>query len=233
MADEVFSFRWGIPILDGGSTHLPNFILDNYTAAGVTRSEFLAIVHLARYQYEKAGSECRPSLGTVAEKMGYTRRALRKVLAGLEERDLLRRHYRKGDTTVYDFSGFSRAVMGVWLSTGEEPQDLPKKLREERQDLGGEELGDLGGRNPRTHKEEHEEEQQEEEREAAGPDDVVMCSIHDAPMQRREKDGASWHSHRLPDGTWCRGAPGDVRPVSWRDDPDERRRRYGVEGVLS
>lgn len=225
MADEGFSFRWGIPILDDGSTHIPNFILDNYTAAGVTRSEFLAIVHLARYQYESADGECRPSVGTVARQMGYTRRAMRKILAGLEERGLLERHYRTGDTTVYDFTGFSRAVMAVWLSTGEEQADLPNKLREERQDPGGEELGDRGDRNGQTPKEEHEEEKQQEER-AAADSDPVMCTIHNEPMQRREKDGASWYSHKLPDGTWCRGAAGDVQ----RSQNETAVRRRYIQG---
>jgi len=113
---ETFSFRWGIPLLDGGHTDIPNFMLDNYAQAGVSRSEFLTIVHLARYQYESQGSECRPSVATVAEQMGYSTRGLQKVLAGLEARGLLARRLRPGRTTLYDFSGFSRAVLEV--STG-------------------------------------------------------------------------------------------------------------------
>ena len=38
----------------------------------------------------------------------------------------------------------------------------------------------------------------------------VTCSIHDAEMQLRIKNGDRWYSHRLPDGNWCRGHPGDA-----------------------
>jgi len=232
MADEVFSFRWGIPLLDQGDTRIPNFILDNYTRAGVSRAEFLTIVHLARYQFESADAECRPSVATVARAMGYSgRRGLRKVLAGLEERGLLVRHYRTGETTVYDFTGFSKAILGV-LSTGGEPQFLPNELREEPQFLGGEEPQFLGGRNPSSAKEEKEEEKQQEENKAAAG--LPVCSKHGVPMERRQKDGQTWFSHRLPDGTWCRGAQGDLE--RWKraqgETTSDRRGRYATEGVL-
>jgi hypothetical protein len=37
----------------------------------------------------------------------------------------------------------------------------------------------------------------------------VMCSIHKVPMERRTKNGDVWYSHRLEDGSWCKGEPGD------------------------
>lgn len=33
----------------------------------------------------------------------------------------------------------------------------------------------------------------------------VFCPIHQVEMRLYEKDGRSWHAHRLEDGTWCRG----------------------------
>ena len=33
----------------------------------------------------------------------------------------------------------------------------------------------------------------------------VMCPIHHVEMRLYEKNGRSWHAHRLEDGTWCRG----------------------------
>lgn len=118
MSDETFSFRWGISLLDEGDTRIPNFFFDHYAEAGVTRMEFLTILHLARYQFEKSGSECRPSVGTVARQMKYSERSVQRVLAGMEKRGLLARRYRPGETTIYNFSGFSRAVLAVELSTG-------------------------------------------------------------------------------------------------------------------
>jgi hypothetical protein len=123
---DNFSFRWGIPVVDGGYTTIPNFFLDHYAEVGVTPVEFATIIHLARYQYEYADSECRPSLATVARQMGYSDRNLRKILAGLEERGYLVRHFRPGKTTIYDFSGFSRAVLEAAGRQGAELEDSPE-----------------------------------------------------------------------------------------------------------
>lgn len=35
--------------------------------------------------------------------------------------------------------------------------------------------------------------------------DTQTCPIHKVPMRRYEKDGRSWYSHRLENGSWCRG----------------------------
>jgi len=35
--------------------------------------------------------------------------------------------------------------------------------------------------------------------------DIKLCPIHTVPMRLYEKDGRSWYSHRLEDGSWCRG----------------------------
>jgi len=35
------------------------------------------------------------------------------------------------------------------------------------------------------------------------PKDV--CPIHSESMRKFTKNGQSWFSHRLPDGTWCNG----------------------------
>jgi hypothetical protein len=43
--------------------------------------------------------------------------------------------------------------------------------------------------------------------EAAAP---IICSIHNVPMQLRTKNGDHWYSHRLADGTWCKGRSGDA-----------------------
>ena len=123
---ENFSFRWGIDILDGGFTDIPNFLLDHYASVGVKPREFMVIIHLARYQYERPDSESRPSLQTVARQMGYTVRNLRKILARLEERGLLARQYRPGKTTIYDFSGFSRRVLDAARQGETELQDTPE-----------------------------------------------------------------------------------------------------------
>jgi DNA-binding MarR family transcriptional regulator len=136
--DELFSMRWGIPILDEGHTTIPNFFFDHYTEVGISRSEFLLILHLARYKYESPGSESRPSVPTVAKQMGYSKRMVQKLLAGLEERGMMVRHFQDGRPTIYDFGGFSRAILKAALLDENEcsrgdPQFTPKKLRDEPQ----------------------------------------------------------------------------------------------------
>jgi hypothetical protein len=35
--------------------------------------------------------------------------------------------------------------------------------------------------------------------------DPAWCAVHLVSMQRRERDGKVWYSHRTPDGGWCKG----------------------------
>jgi hypothetical protein len=37
--------------------------------------------------------------------------------------------------------------------------------------------------------------------------DPVWCPIHQVEMRRYSKNGKSWYSHKLEDGTWCSGKP--------------------------
>jgi hypothetical protein len=54
----------------------------------------------------------------------------------------------------------------------------------------------------------------------------VICSLHGAPMRLREKDGDCWYSHRLGDGSWCKGAPGDQPDAGPDPRSVESRREY-------
>jgi hypothetical protein len=170
MSENSFSFRWGIPILDGGFTDVPNLFFDNYTRAGVKREEFLVILHLARYQYEMPDSESRPSVKTVAHQLGYSVRNVRKIFEKLEQRGFLKRHYRPGQTTVYDFRGFCRKVLDV--GQGEEPQDTPEpEDSPELQDRGTPEPQDLPPRNWGTPEQQIQKQERENNNNTA--DDVV------------------------------------------------------------
>jgi len=44
---------------------------------------------------------------------------------------------------------------------------------------------------------------------AAGSQSGVMCTIHNAEMEQRQKAGKTWYSHRLEDGQWCKGTNGE------------------------
>ena len=71
--DRAFSSRWGISTPRHSYVRVPNYFFDCYAEAGVTGTEFLLILHLARYQFEKPGSRCCPSVETVARQMGSER----------------------------------------------------------------------------------------------------------------------------------------------------------------
>lgn len=109
-----FSFRWGVALLDQGFVQVPDCFLDTYTAAGITGTEFLLILHLARYRWERAGSEAWPAIKTIARQMGLTSRTVRRLLSGLEDRGLLKRWLRAGKTTIYDVGGFSRTLLRLY-----------------------------------------------------------------------------------------------------------------------
>lgn len=115
---ESFSFRWGIDILDSGFVSIPNVFFDHY-AQVCSYKEFCIILHLARYQFEKAGSECRPSLQTIAEQMGVQVLAIRKSIKDLERRKLLSIARVPGKPSVYSFAGFSKAILShSWVQGG-------------------------------------------------------------------------------------------------------------------
>jgi len=67
------------------------------------------------------------------------------------------------------------------------------------------------------------------------------CSLHGVPMRLRQKDGDHWYSHRLRDGSWCKGAPGDQGPGEPDPQSSESRQEYlawaapvrDVDGVAS
>ena len=164
---------------------------------------------------------------TVAKQMGLTVRRLQQIFAGLEKRGLLIRHYRIGQTTVYDFCGFSRAMLALELSAGGEenftPDDEPgdeKDFTPEGNFTPSPEEDFTPGVKKISPKEEHQEEQPEEEK-AAGSS-IAICTIHSVRMEKREKDGLTWYSYRLRDGSWCKGAPGD-QPSDKPDPTDPRR----------
>jgi hypothetical protein len=34
---------------------------------------------------------------------------------------------------------------------------------------------------------------------------MTICELHNAEMKKHEKDGQVWYSHKLADGTYCKG----------------------------
>jgi len=116
MTDESFSFRWNISIPDAakGFVSVPCFVLRDYIQAGVTRQEFLVIIHLAARHFETKKGQSSPSLQTIAQEMGYSVRGLQKVVHRLEQKGMVNITERPGRTSVYDFSPLARACLALW-----------------------------------------------------------------------------------------------------------------------
>ena len=110
--ERSFSFRWGVPLLDDHYTQIPNIFLRHYAEVGVSRQEFLFVLHLASYKYESANSKCKPSLETIASEMGYAHvNGVRKLAQSLEEKKLLAIHHRPGRANEYNFAALSEALI--------------------------------------------------------------------------------------------------------------------------
>jgi hypothetical protein len=114
---ETFSFRWGIELLDRGFTQIPNLFFDWYHVV-CSYKEFMLILHLSRYQFEKPGSVARPSLATIAQQMGINIKSVRRSLVELEQRGLLTVTRIPGQSSEYCFSGFSHAVVSHAMGQG-------------------------------------------------------------------------------------------------------------------
>lgn len=107
---KTHDYRWGIPRSHKHFTPIPNYFLDHYADLGINPTEFLLIVHLARYKFDRPGSESKPAVGTVAAQMGLSERHVRRMLAAMEERGWVRRLPRTGEPNVYDYSQLTKAL---------------------------------------------------------------------------------------------------------------------------
>lgn len=107
------SFRWGIPLLDSGFTTIPNHFFRVYSQV-ISKDEWGFICHLASYKYESAGSECRPSLTTIAKEMGFKdARSVRRLREGLEAKKLLHVTHQSGRPSIYDLTPLSKKLSAL------------------------------------------------------------------------------------------------------------------------
>jgi len=132
---ESIDFTWGVQELEEiGFVRVYNFMLRVYTELGLTRNEMLLIIHLASYSYNVPGSSSHPSLETIAQEMGATRRGVRKMIASLRQKGMLSITPRPGDTSLYDLSGFAVQALRLWRQKQTQSRNSASE----------------GGRNPRS-----------------------------------------------------------------------------------
>lgn len=113
--EEQFNFTWGLPELEAmGYIQIYGFMLKAYSELGVSRTEFLTLVHLASYHYNSPTGESRPSLDTLAAEMGYNSPgSVARVITSLEEKGMLTVTRRPGKTSTYDASPFAAAALAL------------------------------------------------------------------------------------------------------------------------
>lgn len=132
MSNE-FNFTWGLAqrLLNKlGYIQVTGFMLDSYTELGLTRNEFLCIIHLASFHYNSPRGESRPSATSIAKRMGYAHpNSVLLLVHSLEEKEMLLISRSSGKPSTYDASPFAQAAFklwddshnGLWESSGHTP----------------------------------------------------------------------------------------------------------------
>ena len=100
--------RWKYEELARSFTPVSNFFLENYSSLkesekerGLNSTEAMFIIHIMSYKW--GDDKPFPSLQTIAERMGLSRRQVRNVVKNLENSGYLKRHLRsRGRTSEYD-----------------------------------------------------------------------------------------------------------------------------------
>jgi hypothetical protein len=107
--------------LDGKWTQFPNHFFRVYHQI-ISKEEWLFICHLATYKYESKEGECRPSLVTIAQEMGYKdRRSAQKLKRSLIDKGYLEIIPQQGKPNVYDFAALSIKLMSLMPRTRVRP----------------------------------------------------------------------------------------------------------------
>jgi hypothetical protein len=183
-----------------------------------------------------------PSYGLLARETGYGRDTIARALSDLcemtvnDRRVLLRFQPYDNEAKRWMSNRYLifPSVEEIARYEGDQCRHFPYTGN---QDTGNQEPGkqDTGNADTNQSHPEQEPNEQEPDRQeptvaVAGSHSGVWCSIHNVEMERREKGGAVWYSHRDGDG-WCKGAPGDVRPEP--ETREGRRTRYVTAGVMT
>lgn len=120
VSPDKYSFRWGVPELDGGGgVYVSGWMLRNYAEAGIKPVEFLTVIHVSAYHYESERGRARPSLATIARQMGFAHKnSVYRILKGLADPQraggpLLDIIQRPGLPCEYNAHRFARRLMEI------------------------------------------------------------------------------------------------------------------------
>lgn len=118
--DDNYSFTYGIDVSGDGYVRIFQYMLDYYADLGITNTEMMAICHLASYHYESPYSKgARPSLATIARKMGYQdTTSVSRLLNGLAERGWITIRRSAGKPNQYDVAPMVRTAKRMYMVDG-------------------------------------------------------------------------------------------------------------------
>jgi len=101
--------KWTVTLMDAGWTAIPSILLEKQHAFGLDAIDINIILHLARHWWRKDNPPY-PSKKTIAECMGIDISTVRRRIATMEKKGLVRRIYRNDprygqQTNAYKFDG--------------------------------------------------------------------------------------------------------------------------------
>lgn len=102
-SNDQYSFdkKWSPAIAAHGFTALPNLLLKNYKALGITTPELRIIIAIELHRWDD--KQPWPSIGTLASIAGITSRRARVLVTSLHDKALVIRSERDNDTNTYSF----------------------------------------------------------------------------------------------------------------------------------
>lgn len=128
--DYRIAVRFGDRLLEAGHTAVPNLVLNHYARLGVSQAEMLFVIHVWQHWWNER--DPYPSLGTIAERMGISRRQARNYVHSLKEKKFLTVNERVvpglGQTTSeYDFAPLLEAIRKLDDSGSRDPRKDPSE----------------------------------------------------------------------------------------------------------
>jgi DNA-binding transcriptional MocR family regulator len=125
-----FAEKWSSKILEPGYTQIPNLLIMYQKDLGITTTQFVVIVHCLRFKWGEA--DPFPSAVTIAAEIGLSPSTVRTAYRVLEEQGLLRRNFRTGSTTRYDWGPLARRLEALAHAHPPRKQRSPASAPAER-----------------------------------------------------------------------------------------------------
>jgi len=112
--DKKLHQKWGASVMEEGYTVIPNVILQNQKALGLSHLDMLILMCLLSYWWEKNDLP-RPAKVTIARTLDVDQRTVQRSIAKMEKMGLVNRIERRagvGDNlpNAYDLGGLVKAT---------------------------------------------------------------------------------------------------------------------------